>query len=307
MKEPLPDATVSFKTLFTMNKSRLPGNRSIRLTWYRVFLPILLLLGGVFPFQSMAQGNLLLTPQRVIFEGTKRIEELNLANTGRDTARYVISLINLRMKEDGGFEEISQPDTGQNFADKWVRFFPHSVFLGPQESQLVKIQLTRPGGMQPGEYRSHIYFRAIPDQKPLGEKEPVPDSSISVHLIPVFGVSIPVIIRVGPSTTQTSLSDLSLERGTDTVPVLNLAFHRTGSMSVYGDISVDHIPAQGKTIRVGTVRGIAVYTPNSIRRFRMPLENAKGVDYHSGKLKVVYTTPSNHKPVTITEAELILH
>jgi hypothetical protein len=78
-------------------------------------------------------------------------------------------------------------------------------------------------------------------------------------------------------------------------------------MSIYGDISVDHIPAQGKTVRMGIARGVAVYTPNTIRRFRMSLENAKGIDYHSGKLKVVYTTPSGHKPVTIAEAELILH
>ena len=35
----------------------------------------------------LGQGNLLLMPRRVIFEGAKRYEELNLANTGRDTAR----------------------------------------------------------------------------------------------------------------------------------------------------------------------------------------------------------------------------
>ena len=254
-----------------------------------------------------AQGNLLLTPQRVVFEGTKRIEELNLANIGSDTARYIISIINFRMKEDGNFEEITSPDTGQNFADKWVRFFPHSVILGPQESQTVKIQLIRPAGMEAGEYRSHIYLRAIPDQQPLGEKDPTPDSSISVRLIPIFGVSIPVIIRVGLSTTQIGLSDLSLDLAKDTVPLLDMAFHRTGNMSVYGDISVDYRPAQGKTIRVGALRGVAVYTPNTLRRLRMSLQNIKDVNYHSGTLHIAYTTPADHKPATIAEADLILH
>ena len=258
--------------------------------------------------RSMAQGNLLLTPQRVIFQGAKRIEELNLANIGTDTARYVISLINLRMREDGSFEEVTEPDTGQNFADKWVRFFPHSVVLGPQEAQTVKIQLTKPAAMEPGEYRSHIYFRAIPDIPPLGEKETTQDSSISVRLIPVFGVSIPVIIRLGESTTQTSLSDLSLEQGKDTLSLLTMVFHRTGNMSVYGDISVDHISEQGgKPVQVGVVRGIAVYTPNELRRFRMPLKNLPGINYHSGKLHVLYTTPSDQKPATIAQGELILH
>ena len=292
-----------------MNLSKLPGQRSITAgSGYSKYLfPVVLVLAGTLPIRSMAQGNLLLTPQRVVFEGSKRIEELNLANIGKDTARYVISLINLRMKEDGSFEEITQPDTEQNFADKWVRFFPHSVILGPQESQTIKIQLTRPAGMGPGEYRSHVYLRAIPDELPLGEKDTVPDTAISVRLIPVFGVSIPVIIRVGGSTTLTTLSGLSLELGRDTVPILDMEFHRTGNMSVYGDISVDHIPVQGKTVRVGVLRGIAVYTPNTMRRFRMPLGNIPGVDYHSGKLHVVYTTPSDHKLTTIAEAELILH
>lgn len=48
-------------------------------------------------------------PRRVVFEGAKKYEELNLANTGKDTARYVISLIHVRMKEDGSFIEINEP------------------------------------------------------------------------------------------------------------------------------------------------------------------------------------------------------
>lgn len=292
-----------------MNNSWLPGKRSLltRLRYYKFLLSLALLHVIIFPSRTIAQGDLLLTPQRVVFEGPKRIEELNLANLGKDTARYVISLINLRMKEDGNFEEIAQPDSGQNFADKWVRFFPHSVILGPGESQAVKIQLTRPGGMAPGEYRSHMYFRAIPNEQPLGVKDTVPDSSISVRLIPIFGISLPVIIRIGENTTQTSLSDLSLEMGQDTIPNLNMVFHRTGNMSVYGDLVVDHTEQGRKTVRVGVIRGIAVYTPNTMRRFRMPLENMPGINFHSGKLHVVYSTPSDHKLTTIAEAELILH
>src|ERR1700683_1759699 len=89
----------------------------------------LLYLQILFPGRTMAQGNLLLLPGRVIFEGAKRYEELNLGNTGKDTARYVISLMHIRMKEDGGFEEIDQPDSGDRVADRFLRFFPHSVEL----------------------------------------------------------------------------------------------------------------------------------------------------------------------------------
>jgi hypothetical protein len=254
----------------------------------------------------MAQGDLLLLPRRVIFEGSKRYEELNLANTGKDTARYVISLMHIRMKEDGGFEEISQPDSGERFADKFLRFFPHSVTLAPGESQVVKIQLTKINELVPGEYRSHLYFRAIPDNSPLGDTAPATDSGFSIRLIPVFGISIPVIIRIGPTATQVRLSDLSVQMADDTIPILNMTFQRTGNMSVYGDISVYYTSAGGKTTPAGTAKGIAVYTPNTARRFRLTLDKQSGVDYHSGRLSVEYSTAEDSHPVRIAGADLQL-
>src|SRR3984957_8814312 len=247
--------------------------------------------------KTMAQGDLLLLPRRVIFEGSKRYEELNLANSGLDTARYVISLMHVRMKEDGGFEEISQPDSGDNFADRFIRFFPHSVILGPGESQVVKIQLTKINELAPGEYRSHLYFRAVPDKMPLGEDEPAADTGISVRLVAVFGISIPVIIRVGASSTEVKLSDLSMQMVEDTIPILDMTFRRTGNMSVYGDISIYYTSANGKTTPVGTASGIAVYTPNQARRFRVTLDKKSDINYHSGRLSVFYNTPDENHPV----------
>jgi hypothetical protein len=254
----------------------------------------------------MAQGNLLLLPRRVIFEGAKRYEELNLANTGKDTARYVISLMHVRMKVDGGFEEISKPDSGGAFADRFIRFFPHSVVLGPGESQVVKIQLTKISELAPGEYRSHLYFRAIPDNAPLGEEGPATDSGISIRLIPVFGISIPVIIRNGASTTQVKLTDLSVQMVEDTIPILSMTFHRTGNMSIYGDISVYYTSAAGKTTLAGTAKGIAVYTPNTARGFRLTLDKKSAINYHSGRLSVEYSTGEDNHPVRLAGADLVL-
>jgi hypothetical protein len=135
-------------------------------------------------------------------------------------------------------------------------FFPHSVELGPGESQVVKIQLTKINELAPGEYRSHLYFRAVPDKAPLGEDVPAKDSGISIRLIPVFGISIPVIIRVGAAATQVRLSDLSVQMVEDTIPILEMTFHRTGNMSVYGDITVYYTSPAGKTTLAGTAKGI---------------------------------------------------
>ena len=75
-----------------------------------------------------------------------------------------------------------------------------------------------------------------------------------------------------------------------------MTFNRTGNMSVYGDITVDYISTQGKITRVGIANGVAVYTPNTIRRFQFNLNKLPGVDYKSGTLRVIYSAPSMLSP-----------
>jgi P pilus assembly chaperone PapD len=273
---------------------------------FKCCLSVLLLsLFCLVAIPASAQGDLLITPKRVVFDGSKRVMELNLANIGKDTAKYNVSIIQYRMTEDGAFEEITTPDPGQNFADKYIRFFPRTVSLAPNEAQVVKMQLTNTSNLAPGEYRSHVYFRAVPKEVALGEEEHNHDTtSVSVRLIPIFGITIPVIIRVGESNTKISISDLKLEHVNDTTYKLLMVFHRSGNMSSYGDIKVTHIAPDGKETLVGAVNGIAVYTPNQIRRFAMELDRKDNVDLHSGKLKVTYSAPSDAKPEIFAESIL---
>jgi hypothetical protein len=257
---------------------------------------------------AAAQGNLLITPRRVVFEGNKRSFDLNLANTGQDTAVYAISLVQIRMKEDGGFEQTTEPDPGQKFADKYIRFFPRSVTLGPNEAQTIKVQLLRSNDLVDGEYRSHFYFRAVPKPVPLGEQDnaPTDTTNISVKLTPIFGITIPVIIRIGESNTKVTLSDLSLSFVNDTIPLFKFTFNRSGNMSIYGDIAIDHISSQGKITRVGIANGVAVYTPNTLRHFQFNLNTLPGVDFRTGTLRIIYSASSDIKPQRYAEAEMTL-
>ena len=257
--------------------------------------------------ETSAQGNLLITPRRIVFDGSKRSMDLNLANTGQDTATYAISIVQIRMKEDGSFETITEPDPEQRFADRFIRYFPRTVTLGPNEAQAVKVQLIKSNELLEGEYRSHIYFRAIPTTAPLGEEDKAKDTTtISVKLEPIFGITIPVIIRKGQSTAKVTLSDLSFELVNESEPRISFVFTRTGNMSVYGDITVNHISPEGKITRVGMVNGVAVYTPNTIRKFQFNLNALPGVDFRSGKLHITYTASSDVKPVSYAESELLL-
>lgn len=268
----------------------------------------LVMLSAFIPVAVMAQGNLLIVPKRVVFTGKSRIQDLNLANIGKDSATYLISLIQIRMRENGTFENITEPDSGQHFATKNLRIFPRSVTLAPGESQIIKVQLMQVGNLLPGEYRSHIYFRAVPHEIPAGQKEDPKDTeNLTVRLIPVFGISIPAIVQIGEDSSHAGISDAIIDLANLEKPQVSMYLTRTGNMSVYGDLFIDYTPAQGKKIRVGSLNGIAVYTPLSKRKITVSLEAIPGVDYHAGELHILYSLQDVKKGGVLAERDLQLH
>lgn len=256
---------------------------------------------------SMAQGDLLIYPKRIVFESTKKTHQVSLSNTGKDTARYAISFIQIRMKENGSTEPITQPDSGQNFSDKYLRIYPRIVTLGPNEAQMIMIQVSRSSKLLPGEYRSHLYIRSVPLENPLGDSLAKKGSEgVSVKVIPVFGFSIPVIIREGANDIKVSVTNLRVEKQQDFTSMLKMRFNRTGNMSVYGNIVIDYISDAGKITQVGLIKGISVYTPNQIRDIEIQLDSKLGLKYQSGKLRVLYTSPNEEKFEKFASAELAL-
>jgi hypothetical protein len=272
----------------------------------KLIIIILIFLPGLSQIIS-AQGDLLVSPVRVVFEGNKQKEEISLVNIGNDTATYSVSFLQYNMTEDGDFVLIEKPAEGEMFADPYLRVFPRQVTLAPREAQVVRLQLRRKPGMASGEYRSHLYFRAEKESKPLGLDSSVTDPKLmSVQITPIFGISIPVIIRTGEVKVVSTLSDLKIEFEQDTIANLKLVINRTGNISVFGDIIVEYIPAKGKPVEIGLVRGVAVYTSANKRNFSVHLKNTKDINLSTGKLRVRYTSPKDSPYVLYAEKELIL-
>ncbi len=292
-----------------MTNSYIKTNQSVskNATGGRLLIVAMLFAMLVMPGAIFAQGNLLITPRRVVFEGNKSSQEINLANTGQDSATYSISFVQYRMTENGSFEQIEEPDPGQNFADKMIRYFPRMVTLAPGEAQMVRMQLRRSGDREAGEYRSHMYFRAVPKEDALGMEDQLADTTaIGIRLTPIFGITIPVIVRVGDTEAKLSLNKLNLTEESDSAAKLMLTFQREGNRSVYGDLTVDYKPNSGAAIQIGLVRGIGVYTPNQSRQFVMDLKKPEGVNFDEGKLIVRFTNGEEDNDKLLAEKELLL-
>lgn len=273
----------------------------------RLFFILNVLLG--FGIQAAAQGDLLVNPYRVVFEGNNQKELLNLVNRGSDTTTYSVSFVQKNMKEDGSFVDVAENEPGQRFADPYLRIFPREITLAPQESQTIMLQLRRRGDMESGEYRSHLYFRSQKDYKALGDENgSKDDGELSVKIVPVFGLSIPVIIRTGETNVTATLSDLKVETVETEVKKfqkLNLTINRSGNISLYGDIQVEFIPEKGKAYEIAVINGLGVYTSINKRNISLTLNVHKGEMLTKGKLIVTYRSNGN-EGIVYAKTELLI-
>jgi P pilus assembly chaperone PapD len=248
-------------------------------------------------------GSLLVAPTRVVFGGTRHTAEISLINTGSRAATYRISLIRLRMNERGDVQEIEEGQAGERFADALVRFSPRQVTLEPRVAQTVRIALRKPADLEAGEYRSHLLFREMPSaDAPVEEAKA---GGFSVRLIPIFGVSIPVIVRHGALTSLLLLEGSRLVESAGGEQALQVTLRREGDSSVYGTLEVAWLPARGGRVEVGRVQGVAVYMPNLSRVVLIPLARLEAGALTRGRLEVTFTATDSVRPL-VALAEIAL-
>lgn len=253
---------------------------------------------------AFAQGDLLVTPTRIVFEGNKQREEINLVNLGKDTATYSISFLHYAQTENGGYSIIEKPDSAKMIADSYLRFFPREVTLAPGEPQVIMLQCRRKTDMSPGEYRSHLYFRSEKDYKPLMNKNMDTLTTVQVKLIPIYGISIPVIIRSGVVTVNASINKMKLETQNDSIQSLKLTINREGNCSSYGDLVADYIPLNGKPVELGKIKGVKVFTNIHQLNLELQLRKMALPALKDGKIKVRYTSPNDLKYMVYAEKEI---
>jgi len=246
-----------------------------------------ILLAGLLFFTQSAWAELMLHPTRLVFEKNQRAAQIELINNGSTPATYRISLVNRRMSESGQFEPIETPGPGEQFADPMLRYSPRQITLQPGMAQTVRVMLRKPAELAEGEYRSHLQFELLPEvagNTSIENQGAAKD--IGVVLNTLVGASVPVIVRHGATSATVRLANLALARE-GKQPLLSFQFEREGSSSVYGDLAVSFTPRGGKPQQLAQVGGIAVYTPNKVRKAAVPLQ-AQGTALAHGTIEVSY-------------------
>jgi P pilus assembly chaperone PapD len=280
------------------------NNKSIHLLTQILFLSLITMIAS----ETLAAPRLMVTPTRLVFDGNTRSAQVSVINTGDETGTYRIELVNRRMTFEGQFEDVKTAQPGELFADNMVRYSPRQVVLEPGKSQVVRFMLRKRAGLEPGEYRSHILFKAIPKDAGLDVKSLAKSDNISISLTPIISISIPVIVRHGKTDASVAFSTVKYnpppKQGA--LPSLYMELQRGGNQSVYGDMLVEYVQNDGVSTVIAQINGIAIYTPNDKRALTLPLKVPDGIDLKSGLIRVFYREKAGQKNSLLAETELKL-
>lgn len=225
---------------------------------------------------ARAANDLLVAPTRLEFTNRTRSAEAILVNIGQKAATYRISLVVRRMTADGRLDEIDAPSADEQRALDMVSFAPRRVVLQPNQPQAIRVAIRKPADLANGEYRVHMMFRAVPDANPAVAASDVPAQGFAIRLIPIYGITIPVIIRDGALAAEASIEAPRIERegGKDMVA---FDLSRTGNRSTYGEVRV---LKPGRAEPIIQAKGLAVYTEVARRKVLLPVR-----DDYTGPLK----------------------
>ena len=245
-------------------------------------------------------GDLLVAPTRVVLDGRKGTEII-LNNIGDEPATYRVSVEFRRMTPDGRLVDVAEPTEQDKVAEEMIVYAPRKVTLAPRQPQSIRIAARAPQGLPDGEYRVHMLFRAIPPANPVAAQPGPPAKGLSFALIPVYGVTIPVIVRLGNLEAKAGIANVHLDKK-DGQTAVALELSRSGARSTFGEVRV---LKAGFKDPIATQKSVAVYTELNARNLTIPLsEDFKG-DV-SGPVTVQYVETYDDGSHVIAETQAVL-
>jgi P pilus assembly chaperone PapD len=249
-----------------------------------------------------AAGDLLVAPTRVVLD-SRRGTQVILNNSGKEEATYRISLVLRRMTGEGKLDEIAVENANdfEKLAMGAIRFAPKRVTLPPGQPQAIRLGTQGTETLPDGEYRAHMLFQAIPKPRDVS-KEPVQSDQIKIQLIPIYGITIPILVRKGALKATAAIANARLgkDEGSD---ALLFDLQRQGNKSVFGEIRVTKA-GQSKPLVVN--RAIGVYTEIGARKVAVELSPQEAAQLKGSNVTIGFYEASEAGGGLITEVKTAL-
>jgi hypothetical protein len=226
-------------------------------------------------------GDINLYPKRIVIDQRQRIATIGLYNRTISPGEYEISIVDMVMAPSGEVFPLDNlppgvPTDRLLAASEFLRWSPRRVQLLGSEAQTVRIMARLPADLAAGEYRAHFMAVSVPQDVDDGFS--IDDavaggsstgSDIGVTIRPRFGISIPVIVRVGETTLDVSLEQAGFVQTPEGLAIA-VTIARTGTRSAFGDLIVT---APGSEQPVAIARGIGVYPEIDSRQVLLGIDS----------------------------------
>lgn len=228
---------------------------------------------GLFLIKG-ALADMSITPFYVLFDADnkKRTDIVRFTNTSVNQKRYRIKLINYKQLEDGRYEEITEPVSGNPFASPYLNYAPHEATLDGRQSQTIRIQRKAMPVAPDGEYVSHLLIQEMPDNsKP---KDTAKSNELKIDIKALYGITIPIIIDKGDLSSTGSIKQAKMIAGNH--PEVAVLVGRSGTESFWGTLVVTQ-----KDKEIGRINGFKIFLTTPQRLVKVPLSEKP-----NGKIKV---------------------
>jgi P pilus assembly chaperone PapD len=246
-------------------------------------------------------GDLLVAPTRIVLNGRKGAEVI-LNNIGDEPATYRVSVVFRRMNENGGLDDVEQPTANDKAAEDMIIYQPRKVVLAPHQPQSIRIVARAPDGLPDGEYRVHMLFRAIPPATPVVAAAAQQEvKGIHFQLTPVYGVTIPVLVRLGNLEATAGIANVKLEKK-DGQSAVGLDLSRSGTRSTYGEVRVFK---SGVKDPIAIQKNVAIYTEINRRHVAVAIDQGYKGEV-AGPVTVQYVETFDDGSHVIAETQAVL-
>jgi P pilus assembly chaperone PapD len=252
------------------------------------------------PAANTVGANLNISPKRVTFDREGRTATIYVFNQGTATATFDIALVDRIMLPDGQILAVSEaqakPENKESLdklksAQGMLVASPRRATLEPGKGQTIRIRAAAPaagaaGPPAPGEYRTHLTVTTIPPRD-IGltaeQAAALSPQELRFQINSVFGLSIPVILRVGAADVRGSIENAKLiteNVSPDGVApprptaVLSFQLVRLGPNSLFGNLEVRGSKDKAGDQPLAAARGIGVYPEIDRRLVQLPLRRA---------------------------------
>ena len=260
-------------------------------------------------------GDINLFPKRVVIDGRRSIATIGLFNKTADAGDYEIKIVDMAMTPEGqllNFDNGAPPEITAKVktASPFLRYSPRRVTLQGSESQTIRIMARGDNELPDGEYRSHFLAVSVPRDEQQGfsiDDAVAGDTAdgIGVQIKPRFGISIPVIVRIGQTTLSVGIREAQLLTAEDGTQAIGMIITRAGTRSAFGDVVVS---ASGASKPVALSRGIGIYPEIDERLVIIPVdpELEPGTLASGRKLSITYTDDDFEPGAKLAEYTLVI-